>query len=579
VDVDVTVTLTHTWDEDVDLVLISPAGRRIVLSSDNGLDGNHYTDTVFDDESQSPVLNGIPPFAGRFRPEVRLSNLDHEDPNGTWTLEVRDDALPDAGVLSSWSMTITTEQTGETSTVTDSQGRYLFENLAPGQYFVREVVQPDWLQTAPADGKHDVTLQAGQEALDLDFGNQLQLVTLAGRVYDDQNGDGDGAGDPALAGWVVYRDLNANGARDVATPVTQSFPSSNVPLAIDDFFTQTSSLIVSGLADPIADVDVSLSGTHTFNGDLDVFLVSPSGTRVELFTDLGGANFNPTLDDEAAASIATAPSPFDGTFRPEGLLADFDGQAANGEWTLEITDDEPEDFGNLDAWSLVITTVGADEPFVVTAADGRFEFDFLPPGEHILRQEVQATYSQTEPAGGFYTVTLAAAEQSLELDFGNSQCLHDRDLDNDLDVDRDDLLILFARFGQAASADQGDINCDGSITLADVAELQANLTPLPPPSAPAAVVARVRTAIGPATIGPAAADRALAELPDAAPRRIAAIRSSSDAPSRQATATPGSSTAEATDHVSEPGMTQSAASRSLRASRQRREPAANVADV
>ena len=150
VDVDVTVTLTHTWNEDVDLTLISPAGTRINLSSDNGLDGDNYTGTVFDDEASTAILNGSPPFAGRFRPEALLSGLDHEDPNGAWTLEIRDDFAGDTGVLLSWSITLTTQQSGEASVVTDSQGRYLFEDLAAGQYFAREVDQSDWLQTAPA---------------------------------------------------------------------------------------------------------------------------------------------------------------------------------------------------------------------------------------------------------------------------------------------------------------------------------------------------------------------------------------------------------------------------------------------
>ena len=37
-----------------------------------------------------------------------------------------------------------------------------------------------------------------------------------------------------------------------------------------------------------ADVNVTVNMTHTRDEDLDVFLIAPDGTRVELFTDVGG---------------------------------------------------------------------------------------------------------------------------------------------------------------------------------------------------------------------------------------------------------------------------------------------------
>ena len=56
----------------------------------------------------------------------------------------------------------------------------------------------------------------------------------------------------------------------------------------------------------IGDLNVTLDISHTRDKDLDVFLVGPDGTRVELMTDVGGNgnNFEGTiLDDEAASSI------------------------------------------------------------------------------------------------------------------------------------------------------------------------------------------------------------------------------------------------------------------------------------
>ena len=116
---------------------------------------------------------------------------------------------------------------------------------------------------------------------------------------------------------------------------------------------------MSGLAGPISDVDVKVDITHTWDGDLDVYLISPTGTRVELFTGVGssGDNFtNTILDDEASTGIASVSAPFTGTFRPEGLLSALDGQNPNGTWRLEVTDHAGGDTGTLNSWALQITT-------------------------------------------------------------------------------------------------------------------------------------------------------------------------------------------------------------------------------
>ncbi|MHC4993810.1 MAG: Ig-like domain-containing protein [Planctomycetota bacterium] len=107
----------------------------------------------------------------------------------------------------------------------------------------------------------------------------------------------------------------------------------------------------------VHDLDVKLNITHSFVADLDVFLIAPDGTRIELFTDVGSGGNNvlgTTLDDEAEDAIADGIAPFEGRYRPEGSLADADGLALRGLWTLEITDDLPNDIdsGVLNGWSV-----------------------------------------------------------------------------------------------------------------------------------------------------------------------------------------------------------------------------------
>src|SRR5262249_47965322 len=63
---------------------------------------------------------------------------------------------------------------GERFTLTDAQGHYRFDNLVPGTYRVAEEPQLDWTQTVPGSSQaHVVTIEAGQAATGLDFGNQF----------------------------------------------------------------------------------------------------------------------------------------------------------------------------------------------------------------------------------------------------------------------------------------------------------------------------------------------------------------------------------------------------------------------
>lgn len=107
----------------------------------------------------------------------------------------------------------------------------------------------------------------------------------------------------------------------------------------------------------IHDLDVLLDIDHSFAADLDVFLIAPDGRRIELFTDVGtgGNDFTGTvLDDEAEDGIADGVAPFEGRYRPEGVLGELDGLAIAGLWTLEIMDDTPLDIdsGVLKGWAV-----------------------------------------------------------------------------------------------------------------------------------------------------------------------------------------------------------------------------------
>ncbi len=106
-DVDVRLNVTHTYDGDLDIFLIGPDSTRVELTSDNGGTGENFVDTVFDDEAPASITTGSAPFTGSFQPEGLLSTLDGQPANGTWMLEVTDDAGLDQGTLNSWDLMLT----------------------------------------------------------------------------------------------------------------------------------------------------------------------------------------------------------------------------------------------------------------------------------------------------------------------------------------------------------------------------------------------------------------------------------------------------------------------------------------
>ncbi len=160
----------------------------------------------------------------------------------------------------------------------------------------------------------------------------------------------------------------ADGAAGVSyLPNLGTYVSSDVPKNIPDYSASggknvvgevTSTLSVADsikITDLNVELDIRKPGN---NADLDVYLKSPDGKQIELFTDVGlhGADDfkNTILDDEASTSIRDGTGSFTGIYKPEGKLSDFDGRNAKGTWRLKIQDDWYGGAGRLNSWRLVI---------------------------------------------------------------------------------------------------------------------------------------------------------------------------------------------------------------------------------
>lgn len=116
-DIDVGVRIDHTAAEDLNVYLVSPQGKFVQLTTDNGGNGNDYGTggnncrggfTVFNDESGTSVRNANAPFAGAFRPETALGAVDGTRMRGTWRLQVFDDDTGNTGTLGCFALRIKT---------------------------------------------------------------------------------------------------------------------------------------------------------------------------------------------------------------------------------------------------------------------------------------------------------------------------------------------------------------------------------------------------------------------------------------------------------------------------------------
>jgi len=229
---------------------------------------------------------------------------------------------------------------------------------------------------------------------------------------------------------------------DIMAARSKEYTSTDVPRDIPGTGTETSILTIADTG-PIVDLNVKLNISHPYDADLDVFLIAPDGTRVELFTDVGfdSANFEDTiLDDEASESITDGSGPFAGSYRPEGSLADFKTKDIAGTWTLEVTDDwSTSRAGTLNSWSLIVE-LEVMEPLSApvirleqSVSGGIYDTVCWEDGEAKQYEEYESNVEVRIPDNG-----TAASSMAIE-DFGMIEdlnvrldILHGRD--SDLDV-------------------------------------------------------------------------------------------------------------------------------------------------
>jgi uncharacterized repeat protein (TIGR01451 family) len=174
-----------------------------------------------------------------------------------------------------------------------------------------------------------------------------------------------------------------------SAPATNSFTNS-AAITIPDHGVGTpypSTINVSGLTGRVSKATLTLNGlTHAFPHDVNVLLVSPSGSNVLVMSHTGGGypvtNVNLTFDDAATNNLPNYAQITSGTYKPSSYqgpfqlpdttpslyqfaLAGMTWSNPNGAWSLYVFDDKVGDSGVIaSGWSLNLSTIVTVGPVV-----------------------------------------------------------------------------------------------------------------------------------------------------------------------------------------------------------------------
>ncbi len=171
-DVDVQLSITHSHVEHLDGYLTGPDGQRIELFSSVGGGGDHFDQTVFDDQARIPITKARTPFKDSFLPEgllkrePGLSVFNGKSAKGVWQLIIRGSRSDRFGMLHSWNLRMKTiEDSGFVKAQASADSAFSFgTNSPPGQTNVETVSDEKRREATQVDSSRE-KLKAYYEAL------------------------------------------------------------------------------------------------------------------------------------------------------------------------------------------------------------------------------------------------------------------------------------------------------------------------------------------------------------------------------------------------------------------------------
>jgi len=323
-----------------------------------------YTVSIAPDETRDDL------HFGNYRP-VSISGLKFSDHNA--------DGVRDAGEegLDGWTIELVDPATGDVidTRTTAGGGFYSFVGLTPGDYELREAVQPGWAQTHPSAGGYSMSLASGDTAGDRDFGNYRIPSMISGQKFEDVNGNTvQDPGEPWLDGWTIELVDSSSG------------------LVIDTRVTSGGGLYAFGDLAPgsyivreVVQVGWAASAPGPSGHTIDI---APGETR----SDIRFGNYRP---------VSVSGLKF---FDHNGDGVRDGGDEGLGGWTIELVD--PATNGVIDTRT--------------TASDGSYSFEDIIPGDYEVHEVHRFGWAQTYPSQDIYSLTLASGDPDAEnRDFGN----------------------------------------------------------------------------------------------------------------------------------------------------------------
>lgn len=222
------------------------------------------------------------------------------------------------------------------------------------------------------------------------------------------------ASDPNLNNDTMTTSITVYGNTPFSITDLNDYPINNTLAPV------TATVVACGM--PILDTCLRVKGVyidtlmHTWNNDIDMFLISPSGTVMELSTDNGGSTDNMIgvhFTRTATTPILNAPTIPPGDYLPEEAngFDVFSGEDPNGGWTLQITDDTGGDNGTLMRWTLAFENVKVDLGLDTVVCANEFTLNPGPQFSNYSWQDgsTNQTFTVSDPGTQTYSISTTDA--------------------------------------------------------------------------------------------------------------------------------------------------------------------------
>ncbi len=128
------------------------------------------------------------------------------------------------------------------------------------------------------------------------------------------------------------------------------FIPDNSPIGVSSTLSVADSVIIT-------DVNIGVTITHAWIGDIALSITDPANKTVNLITSsfCEPQNMNTIFDDSGAIATCNTSAPgYSGTIKPSGALSLFNGDNAQGNWVLFAEDQGPSDIGSIISWGVTV---------------------------------------------------------------------------------------------------------------------------------------------------------------------------------------------------------------------------------